>query len=100
MTLPFTTERPSPETRGKFLVSLDMWSGTFRGVPPHLFLAYLGEELGNSIDSSSLGLTAQSLCKNLSVNPGLLAVNCKLKHSLLPTVCVHRQRAFLRDCGE
>ena len=31
-------------------------------------------------------ITVKSLCWILYVNPGLLAVNCKLKHSLLPTV--------------
>ena len=52
----FATERASPETRGRILVSLGMWGGTCRGGPPHLLPAYIGEEVGDSIDFSSLGL--------------------------------------------
>ena len=31
-------------------------------------------------------ITVKSQCRILYVNPGLLAVNCELEHSLLPTV--------------
>ena len=74
LNLSSATERPSPETRGNILVSLDMWGGTCRGVPPHLFLAYLGEELGNSLSFSSLPRVIFATDFSISADPGRSAL--------------------------
>ena len=83
---PLGLNAPLQRFAGESLCPCIRWRSICREVSPHLFLAYLGEELGNSIDFSSLGLTAQSLCRNLSVKPGFLTVNCRLEQSLLANV--------------